>query len=200
MQTEAVPGGPGFGRACRIHHSWKAQNAIWDPVAAGLVSDVALLDLSECAPHLSPLSPASSTGDPHLAFAHGGTADFRGCEGCYFNMLSMQDLLVNVRTSLATFELKGSTVHGWLYGYQIGWQLHGGQLRPGKEGHPIIMFKFQCARTWIHGQSRDAVVEDEGVAGIMAVHARLETENKAITRSHPCNQPVQPAVPQITAV
>jgi len=111
MADEAVSGGPGFGRACRIHHSWSKQNATWNPVTAKLVADAAELELSLCAPHLAPLE-ASSSSNPHLAFAHRGTADFRGCERCYFNMLSTQDLLINVRTSLATFELKGSTVHG----------------------------------------------------------------------------------------
>jgi len=121
MRAEAVPGGPGFGRACRIHYSWKEQNAAWDPVAAMLVADASELASSLCAPHLVPLE-ASSSGDPHLAFAHGGTADFRGCEGCYFNLLSTQDLLVNARTSLATFELKGSTVHGsFLTEVHIAW-------------------------------------------------------------------------------
>jgi len=131
MSAEAVPGGPGVGRACRIHHSWQAQNGYWDPVGAQLVADAGELDLSICAPHLvrpppsappapspPPASPpppggASSTGDPHLVLAHGGRADFRGCEGCYFNRLSTQDVLINARTSLATFELKGSTVHGY---------------------------------------------------------------------------------------
>jgi len=122
MSAEAASGGPGFGRACRLHYSWKAQNEDWNPVTAQLVATLAELDLSLCAPHLvrPPSSPplslpppgASSSGDPHLAFAHGGTANFRGCEGRYFNMLSTQDLLVNVRTLLATFKLKGSTVHG----------------------------------------------------------------------------------------
>ena len=80
-------------------------------MTAHLVAFPSELGLSLCAPHLVPLE-ASSTSDPHLALAHGGTADFRGCEGCYFNMHSTQDLLINVRTSLATFELKNSTVHG----------------------------------------------------------------------------------------
>jgi len=111
MSAEALPGDPGFGRACRLHHSWKAQNNDWDPGTAGLVVDASELDLSLCTPHLVPHN-ASSTGDPHLAFAHGGTADFRGCEGCYFNLLSTQDLLVNARTSLASFKLNNSTVHG----------------------------------------------------------------------------------------
>jgi len=52
ISAEAVPGGIGFGRACRIHHSWKAQTDTWDPVSANLVANVSELDLSLCAPHL----------------------------------------------------------------------------------------------------------------------------------------------------
>jgi len=50
--------------------------------------------------------------DPHLTFAHGGKADFRGCDGCLFNFLSARDLSVNVKTQAATFMLRGSEVHG----------------------------------------------------------------------------------------
>ena len=62
MSTEAVSGGIGFGRACRIHHSWKAQNDAWNPVTAGLVANEAELDLSLCAPHVvrPPSSPPLS--------------------------------------------------------------------------------------------------------------------------------------------
>jgi len=52
IRAEAVPDGPGFGRACRIHHSWKAQTATWNPVSASLVANASELDLSLCAPHL----------------------------------------------------------------------------------------------------------------------------------------------------
>ena len=69
MRAEAVSGGPGFGRACRIHHSWKAQSAAWDPVAAHLVANAAELDLSLCAPHLvrpppPPLAPPPPSPSP----------------------------------------------------------------------------------------------------------------------------------------
>jgi len=53
MQYEVVAGGIGVGRACRLHHSWKAQNADWNPVIAGLVDNLAELDLSRCEPHLA---------------------------------------------------------------------------------------------------------------------------------------------------
>jgi len=49
MQSEAVADGPGFARACRIHHAWK-RNAYWNPVDARLVTNEIKLDLSLCAP------------------------------------------------------------------------------------------------------------------------------------------------------
>ena len=56
-----------------------------------------------------------STGDPHLHFAHGGTADFRGRSGTYYNFFSAPGLAVNVKTEDATFRLhnlhdKGGTL------------------------------------------------------------------------------------------
>jgi hypothetical protein len=62
-----------------------------------------------------PMSPPTWTGaekDPHLTLAHGGRADFRGCDGCLFNFLSARDLSVNVKTEAATFTVAGSLVHG----------------------------------------------------------------------------------------
>jgi len=109
IRHEAVSGGKGFGRACRIHHSWKAQNAVWDPVTARLVADAAELDLSLCAPYLA---DGALHGDPHLGLAHGGHADFRGCNGCLFDFLSTRDVTVNARLRAATFTLRGSEVHG----------------------------------------------------------------------------------------
>jgi hypothetical protein len=109
MRDEAVWGGPGFGRACRIHHSWKAQNAAWDPANAELVADATELDLSLCAPYLA---SSALQGDPHLGLGHGGKADFRGCDGCLFNFLSTRDVTVNARLSASTFRLRGSEVHG----------------------------------------------------------------------------------------
>ena len=47
--------------------------------------------------------PAHREGDPHLTLAHGGEADFRGCDDCLFNFLSTDDLVVNARTKDATF-------------------------------------------------------------------------------------------------
>ena len=118
MRSDAIAGAeaaragtmsPAFGRACRIHHSWKAQTANWDPVNAHLVDDAANLDLSLCAPYLA---GGALQGDPHLGLAHGGKADFRGCDGCLFSFLSTRDVSVNARLRAATFSLGGSEVHG----------------------------------------------------------------------------------------
>ena len=68
------------------------------------------------APPPSPSLPpvAGSEKDPHLHFAHGGTADFRGRDGAYYNFFSAPGFSVNVRTEDATFRLHGGklTVDG----------------------------------------------------------------------------------------
>jgi hypothetical protein len=55
---------------------------------------------------------ASAQQDPHLHLAHGGRADFRGCDGCLFNFLSARDLSLNVRTIASDFWLRKTLVHG----------------------------------------------------------------------------------------
>ena len=65
-----------------------------------------------------PPAPPTTTGiegDPHLTFAHGGKADFRGQNGMYFNFLSTSNISVNLMTEDGVFKLHGATVHGsWL--------------------------------------------------------------------------------------
>ena len=59
---------------------------------------------------------ASGNKDPHLNFAHGGRADFRGRDKTHFNFFSGPKLSVNVLIEDATFVItdnKGSlTVDG----------------------------------------------------------------------------------------
>ena len=43
-----------------------------------------------------------SKGDPHLAFAHGGKADFRGKHGAIYCFLSTPGLALNVKTEAST--------------------------------------------------------------------------------------------------
>ena len=43
-----------------------------------------------------------SKGDPHLAFAHGGKADFRGKNGAIYCFLSTPGLALNVKTEATT--------------------------------------------------------------------------------------------------
>ena len=52
--------------------------------------------------------------DPHLHFAHGGRADFRGRDNQIYNFLSAPNLAVNVKTEAASFKLHGGklTVDG----------------------------------------------------------------------------------------
>lgn len=50
--------------------------------------------------------------DPHLTFAHGGVADFRGRDNALWNFLSAQGVSLNVRTRDATFRLRDTIVHG----------------------------------------------------------------------------------------
>ena len=57
---------------------------------------------------------AVSSGDPHLGFAHGGEADFRGRHGVYYNFFSAPGFGVNVKTEESRFFLHGNklTVDG----------------------------------------------------------------------------------------
>ena len=73
-----------------------------------------------CVSYLSQLNAEYADGsatsgakqDPHLVFANGATADFRGAEDAYFNFLSYPRFSVNVRTQASTFEYKNIVVNG----------------------------------------------------------------------------------------
>ena len=60
------------------------------------------------------ITEAVSNGDPHLGFAHGGEADFRGRHGVFYNFFSAPDFGVNVKTEESRFFLHGNklTVDG----------------------------------------------------------------------------------------
>ena len=57
---------------------------------------------------------ASGNKDPHLNFAHGGTADFRGRDKTYYNFFSAPNASTAVLTTKSDFMQKGGeqTVHG----------------------------------------------------------------------------------------
>ena len=60
---------------------------------------------------------ANGVRDPHLHFAHGGTADFRGRHNALYNFLSAPGLALNVKTEESTFRMNGGklTVDGtWM--------------------------------------------------------------------------------------
>ena len=50
---------------------------------------------------------ANGVRDPHLHFAHGGSADFRGRHNALYNFLSAPGLALNVKTEESTFRLNG---------------------------------------------------------------------------------------------
>lgn len=49
--------------------------------------------------------------DPHLHFAHGGVADFRGRNGQLYNMFSAPGLAVNIKTEDSKFEVNRNHNH-----------------------------------------------------------------------------------------
>jgi len=57
---------------------------------------------------VSGTSSGGADKDPHLAFPHGGTADFRGRHGVFYNFFSSPGFAVNVKTEDATFKLRNS--------------------------------------------------------------------------------------------
>lgn len=58
-------------------------------------------------------SGSGSAGDPHIAFAHGGKADFRGANDTYFSLLSVPGFQFAARTLDTSFLLpRPQLVHG----------------------------------------------------------------------------------------
>ena len=77
-------------------------------------------------------SSGGTVGDPHLTFAYGGKADFRGIHDTAFNFLSVPSLSINVRTVERTFVRWGmgavmkapALIHG-VYAQPLGQVVHG---------------------------------------------------------------------------
>ena len=59
-----------------------------------------------------PFGQAMARRDPHLWFAHGGRADFRGEDGAVYNLLSAANTSFNVRIAYADFHTRSTLVHG----------------------------------------------------------------------------------------
>ncbi|EOD35533.1 hypothetical protein EMIHUDRAFT_201680 [Emiliania huxleyi CCMP1516] len=78
------------------------------------VTDLSAINVAVAAACVSPPPSASVRQDPHLHFAHGGQADFRGRNGVYYAFYSGPYLAVNVKTQDASFWLHGGKllVHG----------------------------------------------------------------------------------------
>ena len=71
------------------------------------VADLSAINVAVAAACVSP--SASVRQDPHLHFAHGGQADFRGRNGVYYAFYSGPYLAVNVKTQDASFWLQSAS-------------------------------------------------------------------------------------------
>lgn len=71
-------------------------------------------------------SSAGSHADPHLHFAHGGEADFRGTNGTFYALLSAPGVSFAAQTRASDFLLPSPLlVHGSFF-TEAGWVLRGG--------------------------------------------------------------------------
>jgi len=66
--------------------------------------------IPECKPCST--ETTTSTGDPHLTFAHGGRADFKGDHLAWYNMLSARNTSLNVLFVHDDFRNPNKLVHG----------------------------------------------------------------------------------------
>lgn len=73
------------------------------------VADLSAINVAVAAACVSPPPSASVRQDPHLHFAHGVQADFRGCNGVYYAFYSGPYLAVNVKIQDASFWLQSAS-------------------------------------------------------------------------------------------
>ena len=79
---------------------------------------------------------ASGNKDPHLNFAHGGTADFRGRDKTHFNFFSGPKLSVNVLIEDATFVISDDRGSLTVDGTYIT-QVHVNAIVGGEKQKPV---------------------------------------------------------------
>ena len=83
--------------------------------------------------------PGGSFQDPHLKFAYGGRADFRGLNRHYYNFFSAPRISANIRTEDAKFKLHSGALP----------RTRGprpGRIHPTPSPHPTLR---QTARRWL---------------------------------------------------
>ena len=102
---------------------------LWEQLLAQLTLLLPLLQyaLGQC---------ASGNKDPHLNFAHGGTADFRGRDKTYFNFFSGPKLSVNVLIEDATFVISDDRGSLTVDGTYIT-QVHVNAIVGGEKQKPV---------------------------------------------------------------
>lgn len=105
------------GSAGKRPEQWVDEGGECEPDAPDCVSAAAAVphtshsagtvgEHSHAAGEHSPSMRAGARKDPHLSFAHGGHADFRGRNGAYYGFFSEPGLAVNVKVEEASFSIK----------------------------------------------------------------------------------------------
>jgi len=112
---------------------------------------------------------ATARRDPHLAFAHGGHADFKGEDGAVYCFVSAANMSFNARFVYGDFTLPRKLVHGSYIG-AVYWTIRtwcptcenwGAKRRPR-----ILNIQFNASAT----QPNPASVHEVGKPGMHLVH------------------------------
>ena len=125
-------------------------------------------------PSPPPLKPGGLTGDPHLHFAHGGEADFRGEDGAIYAMLHHTGLAVNAMFEACAFflsnppnlKVRGTFVTDLFV--KLATELTGRQLRieftPNMPPTPLV-YGLEGGKAWpVRDGARPLVVEDVSIS------------------------------------
>ena len=92
-----------------------------------------------------PPHPDSANGqaDPHIRFAHGGEADFRGVNGTHYVLLSFPNLSFTGRTLDAVFQMHDLLVNGSFFS-EVAWTI---ATRNGTYNVLFVAKRFWCMYT-----------------------------------------------------
>ena len=115
------------------------------------------------------MAAASARRDPHLTFAHGGHADFKGEHDAVYNFVSAANMSFNARFMYADFNLPRKVVHGSYIG-AVYWTIrtwcpmceNWGPKRRSR----ILQVEFNASAT----QSNPAIVREVGKSQLFRVY------------------------------
>lgn len=130
------------------------------------------------------------TGDPHLHFAGGRRADFRGVPGRYFSLVSAPGFALNVLIANASFAYADATIHGT---YMVE-----AAVRCGEDA--LMLHNATNATQWGFGWHAAAVhCHDRAPAHYVHPHTRYECPaTEATTKGAPASVSVEYATATFT--